>query len=409
MQVVADPDVVVELDPFEVHAGLWLLSPSRADAGSWPDPWELERTFGDRTTSAGMGAARALASAARAYRVLARLDAEALCTLGRRPDSYGDALPEGYLFGLEGCAFAGDDEGARQAWDHWQAFATPETLGRWDWPPPPADDGLPRVLPVSGLGSADGPLDAAPAAAHTSVYRARGQVIEYSFVLPTDLLRGAEDLERRAADALTRCAACPAGASGWVARPRESLPALCLAPPNKSLPVLIGTGVLAPGQACAGASDPPPRHHPGANRSVADLDDEVARYLTRYMTTVERGTPDREPLPAEMLPTVREMVSRAIHREIGLDALLAGDAATALWGLETAAGTDGATTPRGASDPEMLLSLALVRFRAGTTGPVVRLLDAAAGTPGWTAAAPVARAVARVEVLPAAEGPGVMR
>lgn len=402
--VLSDPAVSEHLDPLEAHAATWLTPPDQAGAAGWAAPVDLPGAFAGNGPSARIGRARALAVVSRAYDALATLDAEALCALGQRPEAYGGQVPEGYLFGVEGCLWAGDSEGAARAWTSWVDLGS-GAAGEFDaWPPPPEGPSTPgtrRDLPFSGYDASSG----RPSVAHTRIYRSRGQEVEFAFVLPADLAAAAEQLRQQGAEALEGCEGCPDGTAEWLARPRRASAALCALDPHAALPLLIGSGALRADQACADGDERPPSHTQGAD--LAALDDALAGYVTRYVAAVEGAAVPAGTLPREALPTLRAMVERAVAREVGLDAHGAGDAAVALWALEVASGSGEA--PRGARDPELLCTLSLVRFRAGSHRPVIRVLEQASALPGWEVLGPVARAVARVEALPGAGVHGVMR
>ena len=384
VQVLTDPDLPQRLEPIDAVSALWLIPPSRAGAAPWPDAWSLSAHVGSETSSAKLSQARATAVSAAAWRALAQLDAEALCQLGRSPAAYGEEVPVGYLYGVEGCLWAGDLEGARAAWANHEAFGGPERI---DWPTVP--DQLPdgealaaRELPHSGYATG-----AAPSRAHVSVYRSRDQAVEYAFVLPGDLFEAADELES-VAQSMNPCDLAPLDA----------------------LPLLVADSPLSHAQRCGDARDEaPPFFDAGAASSISDLDGVVEAYLDQYLAAVEAGAISGGLLPVEALPSIRDMARRAMYRRVGLDAAAGGDNATALWSLETAAGADWTTVARGANDPEMICSLALARFRAGRYRPVVQTLDELGAAPGWSALRDLARTVARVDAMPGADSVGVMR
>lgn len=402
--VLGDPAVSEHLEPLDAHAATWLTPPDHAGAAGWMDPAEVAGAFAGEGPSARIGRARALNLNARALDALATLDARALCDLGQRPESYGDQVPEGYLFGVEGCLWAGDAEGAARAWQSWGELGAGAAEDLSGWPPPPEgplEPGTRRELPVSGFDPSTG----RPFVAHARVYRSRGQEVEYAFVLPADLAAAGEVLRRAGAESLDGCEECPAGTGDWLARPRRAPAALCAIEPHAALPLLIGSGAMRVDHACAGGDDHPPTYTAGAD--LAALDEALAGYVTRFVSSVEQGAVPGGALPREALPTLRAMVERALAREVGLDAFAAGDGAVALWALEVASGPSEA--PRGARDPELLCTLSLARYQAGTYRPVIRALEGAASLPGWEILGPVARSVARVEALPGAGVHGVMR
>jgi len=382
--VLTDPHLPQHLDPLDAVSGLWLISPARSDAAPWPDAWTLPTHLGAETPAAQLSLARATAAAAGAWRTLAQLDAEALCQLGRSPAAYGDEVPVGYLYGVEGCLWAGDLEGARAAWANYGAAAGAERI---DWPAVP--DELPaaaelaaRALPHGG--HAPG---APPGRAHATFYRSREQSVEYAFVLPGDLFAAAADLEERAGE----IDACEIDAA-------------------EALPLLVADSPLSHAQRCGEArGEAPPVFEAGGASPISDLDGAVEAYLDGYLAAVEAGAAADGSLPLEALPSIREMARRGVYRRVGLDAAAGGDNATALWALETAAGADWSTASRGANDPEMICSLALARFRAGRYRPVVQSLDDLGAAPGWSALRDLARTVARVDAMPGADSVGVMR
>ncbi len=384
-QVLSDPHLAEHLAPLDAVSALWLIPPSRSTAAPWPDAWALEAALAGDASSTHLSLSRARRTSAAAWRALARLDAEALCQLGRSPSSYGAEVAQGYLFGVEGCLWAGDLEGARAAWAHWERFGDDSMQG---WPAPPAalldeDALLARELPHGGYAAGR-----APERAFSTVYRSRAQEVEFAFVLPGDLIAAARDLEALAGVATPPCDTARSAA----------------------LPLLVGDSPLSHAQRCgADAGDAPPAFEPGGESPISDLDGAVEAYLDRYIRAIEAEAVPAGLLPMEALPSVREMARRAVYRRVGLDAAAAGDNATALWALETAAGADWTTVARGANDPEMLCSLALARFRAGRHRPVVQTLDALGAEPGWGALADLARTVARVDAMPGADSVGVMR
>ena len=400
----SDPALSEHLVPLDAHAAVWLTPPDHAEARGWMDPGEVAVAFAGEASSARIGRARAHIGAARALDAVAQLDAEALCALGQRQEAYGDEVPEGYLFGVEGCLWAGDADGAARAWELWTARSADGPVELSAWPGPPEGPGAPgarRDLPVSGFDGGTGRAGVA----YSRIYRSRGQEVEFAFVLPADLAATAEVLRGQASSALEGCRGCLDGAGEWLERPRRTPAGLCSLDAAAALPLLIGTGALRADHACPTGDDRPPTWSEGAD--VASLDDALARYVEQFVDSVEREAVPAGTLPREALPTLRAMVERAVVREMGLDAHAAGDAAVALWALGVAGGTD--DTPRGARDPELLCTLSLVRFRAGTHRPVIRTLDAASALAGWESLGPVARAVARVEALPGAGVQGVMR
>lgn len=384
-QVLSDPHLDERLAPLDTVSALWLIPPSRSTATPWPDAWALETALAGDAPSTLLSLSRARRTSAAAWRALAQLDAEALCQLGRSPSSYGAEVAQGYLFGVEGCLWAGDLEGARAAWAHWERFGDDSMQG---WPAPPEalleEDGLlSRELPHGGYTAGR-----APERAFATVYRSRDQAVEFAFVLPGDLIAAARDLEALAGGATPTC-----DITG-----------------DAALALQVGESPLSHAQRCGSAAgDAPPSFEPGGESPISDLDGAVEAYLDRYTRAVETGAVGAGILPMEALPSVREMARRAVYRRVGLDAAATGDNATALWALETAAGADWTTVARGANDPEMLCSLALARFRAGRHRPVVQTLDGLGAAPGWSALADLARTVARVDAMPGADSVGVMR
>ena len=401
--VLNDPDVALHLSPIEVYGSTWLVSPTHPSAGPWLDPWSSP--LSGTPLSARLGHARSLLEAAAAFAALAELDAEALCRLGVNPSSFGADVPMGYLMGVEGCLWHGDADGAAAAWSLWRRFDGNDML---DWPAPPSDitpDTLAgRHLPFSGwaVGS-PGPADGPPGAAYRTVYRSRGQDVEYAFVLPGDLARTATALQERAAAVLDGCDRCPADAGaflrGEVARGGPS----CSLQPGPALPLLVGRLPLALAHVCTDTTGAPPAYRAGA--AVADLDGELETYLDEFLGAIEA----LEALPAEAVPTARDLTRRALYRQVGLDAHAAGDNAAAFWALESAVGVNASTSARGGNDPQMVCSLALARFRAGHFRPVTGALDDAGGHPGWEPLRTLARTVARVEAMPGIDSVGVMR
>ena len=384
-QVLSDPQLGERLVPLDAVSAMWLIPPSRSSAVPWPDAWALGSVLAGEAPPTLSSLSRARSTSAAAWRALARLDAEALCQLGRSPSSFGAEVAQGYLFGVEGCLWAGDLEGARAAWTIWEQLDGTSAQG---WPAPPDalldEEGLlARALPHGGY-TAGG----APGRAYTTVYRSRDQEVEFAFVLPGDLIAAARELEGLAGAAASSCDVTAEAA----------------------LPMLVGDSPLSHAQRCgAAAADAPPAFEAGTQSPISDLDGTVEAYLDRYLRAVEAEAVTAGLLPAEALPSVREMTRRAVYRRAGLDAAAAGDNATALWALETAAGADWTTVARGANDPEMICSLALARFRAGRHRPVVQTLDELGAAPGWGALADLARTVARVDAMPGADSVGVMR
>ena len=403
--VLIDPQLAEHLAPLEGYSATYLASPTRTGSEPWFDPWAVEERFAGEETSAHIGRARALGMASAAWSHLAELDAEGLCRLGRSAASFGPDVPVGYLFGAEGCLWAGDAEGARQAWSHWQQTRGDEAL---DWPAPPegeapGDPAL-RVLPLSGWVDRDsGPSASAPDAAYRTVYRSHGQDVEFSFLLPGDLVRTARHLEHLASQELAECEGCPTDLAGFLAGNGQG--EICSHDPLAALPAMVGRSPLSLGQACGREPSAAPASFPRDGATIADLDGALEAYLGAYLRTIEAEAVDM--LPIEAMPTVRELASRSLHRRVGLDAMAADDNATAMWALESAAGP--AAAPRGANDPEMVCSLVLARFRAGHFRPAIQTLDDAGALAGWEGLRVLARTVARVEVLPAAESVGVMR
>lgn len=405
------------LAPLQAYTDTWLQEPSRNGARAWPDPWALEERFAGDTASAHIGRARALLQSAAAYEALAMLDAEALCSLGRHTGAFGDAVPTGYLFGMEGCLWAGDHEGALTAWGHWETFsATAQTpLPGWDWPAPPvADTGRypeGRTLPVAGWKEGEPPAGTRrgpPGVAHRTTYRSRDQNVEYAFVLPADLHAAAAELRTMAHEALDDCADCPPDAAEVLGGELDPAGPSCGLAADASLPLVVGSGTLSLSLACA-PGDGPPRYDGPQTREVSALDEEVEAYLVAYSQTVRTEAVEGGTLTVEAMPTVKSFSRRAVYRRLGLDAANRGDNAAALWALETAAGADWSTAPRGANDPEMLCSLSLARLRAGRYRSVIETLDRAGEEEGWLLLVELARTVARVETLPGNESVGVMR
>jgi len=404
------------LDPLQAYSDMWLQEPSRNGAKTWPDPWTLEQRFAGDSASARIGRARALFQSAAAYEALGLLDAEALCSLGRHPGAFGDAVPTGYLFGTEGCLWAGDHEGALAAWGHWERFSatTRAELPSWDWPaPPPEDPGIypeGRALPVSGWKDARPGADSRrgpPGVAFRTTYHSRDQDVEYAFVLPTDLHAAAAELRAMGQEALDGCADCPSDAAAVLGGELDPAGPSCALAADAALPLVVGSGTLSLALACA-KGDGPPRYDGPQQREVSALDEEAEAYLVAYSSTV-RAEAVGAGLAVEAMPTVKSFSRRAVYRRLGLDATERGDNAAALWALETGAGADWSTAPRGANDPEMLCSLSLARLRAGRYRSVIETLDRAGEEEGWQMLVELARTVARVETLPGNESVGVMR
>ncbi len=410
VEVLSDPQLAVRLEPLDAWSATWLLAPERGNAPGWPSSWALGESFPGDGPSAGAGRARALDMHAAAWDALADLDAEALCRLGRSESAYGRDVPVGYLYGVEGCLWAGDAEGATLAWSHHRTFAPQRQEIAWPEPPvgiPTRAELAGRSLPHGGWADGDtrsGP----PSPAFTAVYSSRDQDVEYAFVLPGDLWRVARWLEASAEAAWDACDGCPADARAWVDGTATADSAAC-GEPGSLLPLLVGGLPLAAAHVCHDGTPAAPGYPATGDAAISDLDGAAEAWLDGYLQAVEAEAVGAGTLLPEALPTIRDFARRAVYRALGLAALRAGDNEVALWSLAMAAGDTAGTAPRGANDPEMICSLALARFRAGHHRPAVVSLDEVGEGPGWEVAAALARTVARVETLPGADSVGVMR
>ena len=289
----------------------------------------------------------------RALLLLARLDAAAVCALGRTPGAFGEIVPEGHAVGALACEAVGDVEGAARA----------RTLA-----------GITVLPPWSPAGGADARALLVPAVRRAVLVE--GEQLEFDFVLPEQWAAAAKvrtqtPAEGSALDGFVEAA----GTANW--------PTWDLIPTPASL-----LEEAAPGPGRRGAVE-------------TRIDGAAARVGASLGALPAPGLKDGA---ADLI--VR-FVLFGLRRDTGLAALEQGDPGLASVLLEDALG---ANPPAGSCRDSLgLAALALAHHLGGDHRRAIENLGELAERPGWDAAQIVRHSISRLVVLPGEAVQGAKR
>mgnify|MGYP001166448070 CR=1 FL=1 len=313
-------------------------------------------------------AARAAREDAQALALLADIYDHALCRFAQTDASFGQELPEGYLFGLESCRAVEDERGAERALRLAERLGA--TPGGGTNPSGPLEASLADLLPDS------------PKVVTERVLNLDGELLRYRFLRPGVLHRFTRDSgggDRANVDEVDfgrRLAT-----SAWT---------------EGSLPELPRAEVIL-----EGSGSPP---HLGAVEQAAE---ETLDVLGRSLR--DHGARVVPPLEGGDIKALLAWARRALYRDLGL-ALLADDQSElALPLLEEAAGSSARLRPGPGLDPVLLLGVVKARYEQNQGLRAADLLRTISEQSGWAAADVVADLIARIEVLPDAAGAEIRR
>ena len=314
-------------------------------------------------------AARWLREDAAALRHLRILTAHATCRLAQEPGAFAGPVKVGYSVGVRSCEALGDSAGAALA--RRQAEVDD---GAVQPPSPSPQEGY--VVPTTRL-----------------VVELKEEALVFEFIEPADFEAVAARLDAAAA-ALPAPPSGPDPDVGTFFATRAGTTDLL---PEGREP-LLGT-----------ARDLFAGLQPGEGRQAA-AEGALDEVLGRWAVSLAG-------LPAEtdggLDRTGRALldgwVRKAYHRELGLQALDAGEPDLALLFLEEATDNQSRARPEPGLDPLLLAALARARYESNELQRAVALLEDIGVVPGWQTARTAARTVARVAVLPTAAEAQVKR
>jgi hypothetical protein len=351
---------------FVVLAGRWLGGVE----ASWSGPGESRSALQAAAASAPVRlvAQRQLLEDRRAFEHLSTLHAHASCRLAQDPNSYGEAVPEGYLLGAAACTALGDASSAKVASSHAGSAVV--------------DPAASEVRSSSG-GADDGDV-ASLLVPQVKVLDVRGERLEYVLLQPSQIKAAAELLGSWvAAEALPE--SVPADLASFLAEAAGSTRWSMSGAATSEL-LLSSEAILA--RAAAGSE---------RLAEVESLLEGSIHHWQQGLASLPRD--GDQPLDAGARSLLDRWFRRALYRDVGLAALDQGDAEVALVALEEATGARGRVRPDAGLDPLLLAALARARYECNELQRAVELLDAIASVKGWELAAPVARTIARVAVV----------